>query len=225
MHEVIGTLIPLGLGVSLSPFPIIMIVLLLGSARPKANGLAFLLGWVLGITAIVVALTLLLDAVDASGSAEPDVVAGVLRMALGAGLLFLAGRKFAKRIKQSDAGPLPRWMASAETMAPKRSLLTGLGLSGANPKNLMITAAAGVPIGAASLSTAEELWAMLTFLAVCSMTVAIPVAGYLVAPEKMAAPLDALMGWLRINHSIMTGLLLLVFGFILIGNGIGSFQS
>ena len=222
MYEVIGTLIPLGLGVSLSPFPIIMIVLLLGSARPKANGLAFLLGWVLGIAAIVAALTLFLDAVDASGGGDPDIVAGILRIALGAGLLFLAGRKFAKRIRASDAGPLPRWMASAETMAPARSLVMGLGLSGANPKNLMITAAAGVSIGAASLSTAQEVWAMLAFLAVCSMTVAIPVAGFLLAPAKMAAPLGVLMGWLRINHSVMTGLLLLVFGFILIGNGIGS---
>ncbi|WP_279325127.1 hypothetical protein [Arthrobacter glacialis] len=41
----------------------------------------------------------------------------------------------------------------------------------------------------------------------------------------MAVPLASLRGWLRTNHSVMTGLLLLVFGFILIGNGIGSFQA
>ncbi|MHA7268972.1 GAP family protein [Arthrobacter sp. HLT1-20] len=225
MYEVIGTLIPLGLGISLSPFPIIMIVLLLGSTHPKANGLAFLLGWVAGIAVIVAALTLLLDTVESSGNGDPNAVAGILRLALGAGLLFLAGRKFAKRIKQSGAGSLPRWMASAETMAPSRSLLTGLALSAANPKNLMITAAAGVTIGAASLSVTQELWAMAAFLVVCSVTVVLPVTGYLVAPEKMAVPLASLMGWLRTNHSIMTGLLLLVFGFILIGNGIGSFQA
>ncbi|POH57017.1 hypothetical protein CVS28_18275 [Arthrobacter glacialis] len=202
-----------------------MIVLLLGSSRPKANGLAFLPGWVAGIAVIVAALTLLLDTVEASGSGDPNALAGILCLALGAGLLLLAGRKFAKRIKQSTAGSLPRWMASAETMAPSRSLVTGLALSAANPENPMITAAAGVTIGAASLSVSEELWAMAAFLVVCSVTVAIPVAGYLVAPVNMAVPLASLMGWLRTNHSVMTGLLLLVFGFILIGNGIGSFQA
>lgn len=223
MNEVIGTLIPLGLAVALSPFPIIMIVVLLGSARPAAKGLAFLLGWVVGITAVVAILTFALDALEASGDSEPNAVAGILRIVLGAGLLFLAVRKFVGRIRTPDGGPLPAWMASAETMSPVRSIVMGLTLSGANPKNFMLAAGAGVSIGAAALTPAAEVWAAVAFLFVASLTVLVPVAGYLVAPRKMAVPLAALMGWLRINHSVMTGLLLLVFGFILIGNGIGSF--
>ncbi|MGA7206362.1 MAG: GAP family protein [Specibacter sp.] len=223
MNEVIGTLVPLGLAVALSPFPVIMIVLLLGSARPVSKGLAFLLGWAAGITAVVVVLTLALDSLEGSGGSEPNTVAGILRILLGAGLLFLAGRKFVRRIQTPDGGPLPAWMASAETMSPTRSLLMGLMLSGANPKNFMIAAGAGVTVGAAALTPAEEIWAALAFLLVASLTVLVPVTGYLLAPRKMAVPLAALMGWLRINHSVMTGLLLLVFGFVLIGNGIGSF--
>ncbi len=222
MNDVIGSVLPLSMGVALSPFPIIMIVLLLGSARPRANGLAFLGGWVAGLAAIVALLTFALDAVDDSG-AEPGPVAGILRIALGAFLLAMAVRKFAKRFGKSDAGPLPGWMASASSYSPGRSAVMGLALSGANPKNLAITAAAGVAIGAAELNLGAELWAMAAYIVLASLTVLLPVASYLIAPTKMGVPLKAVMEWLQVNHSIMTGLLLVVFGFLLVGNGIGSF--
>lgn len=222
MNEVIGTILPLSMGVALSPFPIIMIVLLLGSARPKANGLAFLATWVVGLAAIVAILTFAMDALDSAGS-DPGPIAGILRIVLGAGLLFLAARKFIKRFGPSDAGPLPRWMASAGSYSPGRSALMGLALSAANPKNIGLTAAAGATIGAADLALTAELWAMAAYLLLASLTVIIPVTAYLIAPQKVAVPLRAIMEWLQTNHSVMTGMLLVVFGFILVGNGIGSF--
>lgn len=222
MNEVIGSILPLSMGVALSPLPIIMIMLLLGSARPRTNGLAFLGGWIAGLAVIVTVLTFALDAVDDSGTA-PGPVAGILRIAFGSFLLFLAARKFAKRLGKSDAGPLPTWMAAASSYSPRRSAVMGLALSGANPKIIAITAAAGVSIGAAELNLGAELWAVAAYLLIASLTVLLPVASYLLAPEKMDAPLRAIMEWLKTNHSIMTGLLLVVFGFIVVGNGIGSF--
>lgn len=222
MNDVIGSILPLSLGVALSPFPVIMIVLLLGSARPRANGLAFLGGWVAGLAVIVAVLTFALDLLDGTGS-EPGPVAGVLRIILGVFLLVMAARKFTKRFVKNDAGPLPRWMASASSYSPGRSAVMGLTLSAANPKNFAITAAAGVAIGAAALEPGAEFWAMLAYIVLASLTVLVPVTAYLFAPRKVAVPLRAVMEWLQVNHSVMTGLLLVVFGFILIGNGIGSF--
>lgn len=107
MNEVIGTLIPLALGVALNPFPIILVVLLLGSAQPAANGLAFLTGWVVGLSAVVAVLTLVMNAFESPDGGEPSTITGIVQLLLGAGLLFLAGRKFTKRMRTSDAGPLP----------------------------------------------------------------------------------------------------------------------
>ncbi|ALE06881.1 hypothetical protein AL755_17800 [Arthrobacter sp. ERGS1:01] len=223
MNNVIGGLLPLGLAVGLSPFPIIMVVLLLGSARPKGNGLAFLAGWVAGLLAVVGVLTLSLDAVADAGDGSPSVAVGILRLLLGVALLVMAGRKFAKRFGPPDAGGLPRWMAAAGGYSPGRSLVMGLTLSAANPKNLALTAAAGITIGAAPLNHSQEVWAAAAFLLIASLTVLLPVTGYLVAPRRADVPLQAVMAWLRVNHSIMTGLLLVVFGFVLIGNGIAGF--
>ena len=223
MYQVVGTLLPLGLAISLSPFPIIMIVLLLGSKQPRANGLAFLLAWVLGISAVLAVLTLAMDWVESSTADSSGAIAGVVRIVLGGGLLFLAARKAAKRFGGKGENALPGWMASAESMVPGRSFVMGLLLSAANPKNLMLSAAAGVTIGAAELAGWSEFWAGVFFVAIASASVIIPVACYVVAPRAMAKPLDAVKAWMSANHDVMTGLLLLVFGFVLIGNGIGSF--
>ena len=45
----LGTLVPLGLVIALSPITVIPAVLVLQAPRPRPTGLAFLGGWVLGL--------------------------------------------------------------------------------------------------------------------------------------------------------------------------------
>lgn len=49
MGEAIGQALSLGAGVALSPVPIVAVVLMLATPRARANGLAFLAGWLLGL--------------------------------------------------------------------------------------------------------------------------------------------------------------------------------
>ncbi|MBM2823822.1 MAG: hypothetical protein HW413_2568, partial [Thermoleophilia bacterium] len=64
MGQAIGDILPLAIGVAISPVPIIAVVLMLGTPQARANGPAFAAGWVAGLT-IVGAIVLLL----ASGNA------------------------------------------------------------------------------------------------------------------------------------------------------------
>jgi len=59
MNGVIGEILPLALGVAISPVPIIAAILMLLSPKAKSTSVGFLLGWVLGIVAAVVVFTLL----------------------------------------------------------------------------------------------------------------------------------------------------------------------
>jgi hypothetical protein len=59
--EAIGQVLSLGAGVALSPVPIIAVVLMLGTPRARANGPAFVLGWVIGLAVVG---TIVLDADD-----------------------------------------------------------------------------------------------------------------------------------------------------------------
>jgi threonine/homoserine/homoserine lactone efflux protein len=50
--QAIGQALPFGVGVALSPVPIIAVVLMLSTPKGRVNGLAFLLGWVVGIAVL-----------------------------------------------------------------------------------------------------------------------------------------------------------------------------
>ncbi|HMJ37458.1 MAG TPA: GAP family protein [Baekduia sp.] len=50
--DAVGQVLSFGVGVSLSPVPIIGVVLMLGTPRARANGPAFIAGWVLGLAAV-----------------------------------------------------------------------------------------------------------------------------------------------------------------------------
>jgi hypothetical protein len=52
MGGAIGDILPLAIGVAISPVPIIAVILMLFSKKAKGNSLAFLVGWVLGLAIV-----------------------------------------------------------------------------------------------------------------------------------------------------------------------------
>lgn len=102
-------------------------------------------------------------------------------------------------------------------------MATGLLLGGANPKNLAISAGAAITIGTSYLNPAEVVWAIAIFTVIASSTVIVPVVAFAFAAHRLDTPLRSLEEWLLRNNTVMMGTLMLIFGFVLIGNGIGSF--
>ncbi|HET6673526.1 MAG TPA: GAP family protein, partial [Agromyces sp.] len=54
MGSVIGDILPLALGIAISPIPIIAAILMLLSPKAKGTSVGFMLGWVLGIVIAVI---------------------------------------------------------------------------------------------------------------------------------------------------------------------------
>lgn len=71
MAEAIGAVLPLGIGVALSPIPIIAMVLMLATPRGRANGSAFVVGWVLGLAAAGTVVLLVSGGAGASDRGSP----------------------------------------------------------------------------------------------------------------------------------------------------------
>ena len=61
----------------------------------------------------------------------------------------------------------------------------------------------------------------MVFVVIASSTVAVPVLGYLLARDRMAAPLDRLRDWLTANNAAVMSVLLLVLGTAILGKGLG----
>ena len=73
----IGEILPLALGIAVSPIPIIAAILMLLSPRAKGTSVGFLLGWVVGIVVAVTVFTLLAAELPASDDDASNPTGGL----------------------------------------------------------------------------------------------------------------------------------------------------
>ncbi|WP_350348490.1 GAP family protein [Agromyces sp. G08B096] len=223
MGSVIGDILPLALGITISPVPIIAAILMLLSPKAKGTSVGFLLGWVLGIVVAVVLFTLLASIIPEQDPDASKPIAGTIKIVLGLLLLLLALKQWRGRPKAGEEPAMPKWMGAIDQMTAVRGLLLGFALSAVNPKNLLMAVAAGVAIGTGGLDAGAATLAIVVFTVVAAASVAVPVIAYLVASDRMSRPLESLRGWLVHNNATVMAVLLLVIGVVVIGKGIGSF--
>lgn len=220
MGEVIGEILPVALGVAISPVPIIAVILLLLAPRARAASLAFAAGWVLGVLAVVTAVALLVDPAAGDDDGAAPTWVSVLKIVLGAAAMVLGVLQWRGRPRAGQEPALPSWMAAIDTVTPGRALGLGLVLAAANPKNLTLGLSGGVAIGAGGLPAGETALAIAVFVVVGSSSVALPVVGYLVARERVQGTLDELRQWLTVHNAAVMSVLLLVIGTAILGKGV-----
>lgn len=223
MGAVIGDILPLALGIAISPIPIIAAILMLLSPKARVTSVGFLLGWIIGIVVAVVVFTLVSSVLPEEDPTASKPIEGVIKLALGALLLLLAIKQWRGRPQGDQTPVLPKWMQAIDKITFPMALGLGFLLSAVNPKNLIMAAGGGVAIGSASLDTGSIVIVVVIFTLLAACTVAIPVIAYLFAADRLRAPLDALRGWLEKENAVIMAVLLLVIGVVMIGKGIGSF--
>lgn len=223
MVPVIGEILPLALGVAISPIPIIAAILMLLSPKARVTSVGFLIGWVLGIVVAVTVFSLLSSVLPDSDADSSKPIQATIQLLLGIGLLVLAIGQWRKRPKAGAEPALPKWMQAIDKVSFPLALGLGFLLSAVNPKNLLMAAAAGVDIGDAALSVGETIGVIAVYTLIAASTVLVPVVGYLIAAEKLRAPLDALRVWLARENAAIMAVVLLVMGVTLIGKGIAGF--
>lgn len=222
MGNVIGQILPLAVGVALSPVPIAAVILMLFTPRARGNGSAFALGWLLGIAVVMTILLVVSGAGDVatSDAGGPSTTVGWMKVALGAVLIVLAVRRWRNRPRGDDTPEPPRWMKDLDTFTPVKSLLLGALLSGVNPKNLALILAATATIAAGGLSGSEEAVVTVIFIVLASITVVTPVVAFLVMGERASTALRSAQEWMMTNNNTVMAVILVVFGVKLLGDGI-----
>jgi hypothetical protein len=223
MGSVIGEILPLAVGIAISPIPIIAVILMLLSPRAKGASVGFMIGWVAGIVVAIVVFTLLSSVIPQRSSGGLSA-GGVIKIIFGVLLLFLASRQWRGRPAKGEQATMPKWMSAIDSMTAAKALGLGFMLAAVNPKNLLMAAAAGLIVGGAGLGFGQGLaLVIIIFVLLAACTVVIPVIGYLIASARLAGPLDRLRGWLVENNSTIMAVLLLVIGLAVIGKGVASF--
>jgi hypothetical protein len=216
----IAEVLTFAVGVAVSPVPIIAVILMLFSARAKVNGPMFLLGWVTALAVVGFAVYFLSDAGDpATDSGASETIAWGTAV-LGALLLVLAARNWRHRPAPGDQADMPKWMGGIDALAPGKALVLGLLLAGVNPKNLILTVGAATALARLGLDTEDAIVSMSVFVALASVTIAVPVVYYLVGGDRARAALDELKAWLTAHNEAVMAVLFLVLGVKLIAEAI-----
>ena len=221
MQQVIGELLPLALGIAISPIPIIAIILMLITPKARSNGLAFLLGWMAGILIVGGIALVVADVAGLStGSEAASQSQAVIKLVLGLLLLAVAAKQWRSRPKPGEEASLPKWMQTLDTFTPVKSFGVAALLSGPNPKNLALNLAAMSIVATAGLSTANQVVALLVVVVIGSLTIIAPLVVYFAGGEKSAEILGGWKSWLSENNAATMAVLLLVLGVALVGQGI-----
>jgi hypothetical protein len=213
---VLTELIPLALVVALSPLSIIPAVLVLHAPRPKPTGLAFLVGWVLGL-AVLTQIFVEVSSLLGGGLDKPPGWASYVRIVAGAALIAFGAYKWLTR-KRSDHSP--KWMSSFATITAPRAFLTATILVVVNPKVLFMCAAAGLAIGTEGLGRTGAALGVVYYVAIAAASVALPILAYAVSGDRLDRPLARLRDWMEAQHATLVAAILVVLGVLVLYKGI-----
>jgi threonine/homoserine/homoserine lactone efflux protein len=225
MGEAIGQVLSFGVGVALSPVPIIAVVLMLATPKGRVNGPAFLAGWIVGIAALGTIVLLVSSGASASNGGTPATWVSILKIVLGALLVLLAIHQWRGR-PRGDARPeLPAWMRTIDTFTPVRSAGMAALLSAVNPKNLLLVVGAAAAIAQTGSGPVDQAVALVVFTVIATLGVGAPVAIYFLAGDRATRMLGELHDRMTRENATIMAVICLVIGAKLIGDAISALAS
>jgi threonine/homoserine/homoserine lactone efflux protein len=225
MGQAIGQVLSFGVGVALSPVPIIAVVLMLATPKGRTNGLAFLAGWIVGIAALGAIVLLIAGGASASKHGAPATWVSIVKIVLGVLLLLLAAKQWRGR-PRGDAQPeLPGWMKTVDTFTPVRSAGIAVVLAAVNPKNLLLVVGGAMAIAQTGASTGSQAVALIVLIAIATLGVGTPVAISFLMGRRATKILADLHDWMARENTTIMAVICLIIGAKLIGDAISALAS
>lgn len=220
LSEAVVQMLAFGLGVTINPFVVIAMVLLLSapSGRPKA--IALLAGWAL---ALLVTSSVVLMFADSSAVDSGDHAPTWMRVSMGViavALLFVAANQWRSRPRGDEQPELPAWMDRFTAFSPWKTAQTGFVLVVGNPKTLLLVAGAAVAVSEANLSSFDQLLALAVFVLVGCIGPGIPLAIQLIVPERATAVLTRMRGLLVHYANVVVAAICVVIAVALISGAL-----
>jgi hypothetical protein len=216
MVSLLGQIIPLGLLLALGPTRIMSTILLLTSARPMRNTLAFL-GGVASLYLIVGVITLVFFSQILSDLSTGTVIIDVILVVAGVFLLILAARSFF--IAPNPDAPPSAWMQRLTTLSPGQAFLFGIILA-CSIRYLLIFLSGVALIDETGIPPSQGAIALLVLIMLTLACQIFLVALYVANAKRARVQLSALMEWLNQHNRVVMTALFLVLGIIFLVKGL-----
>ncbi|MBV8944287.1 MAG: GAP family protein [Solirubrobacterales bacterium] len=225
MGQAIGQVLSFGVGVALSPVPIIAMVLMLATPKGRVNGPAFLAGWISGIAVLGTIVLLAASGASASKHGNPATWVSIVKIVLGVLLLLLAAKQWRGRPRRDQQPGLPAWMKSIDRFTPIRSAAVGVALSAINPKNLLLVVGAAAAIAQTGASTLGQAVALAVFILISTLGVGAPIAIYFLMRDRAGSILGGMHDWMARENATIMAVICLIIGAKLIGDAISALAA
>lgn len=208
-------LVPLALVVAASPLTVIPTVLMLHTTRPRPTGLAYLLGWLVGMTALTGFFVEVPELLGELHMASPRLA--WVRVVVGSALIALGIYAWVTRQTRSHE---PKWLRQFTRAGPRKGFFIAVLLTVLNPKVLVVGIAAGLSIGTSTLDRTGKGIVALTFVVMSVSSVIIPVVAYLIAGDRLEPTLTRLRAWMDKHNASIVAVVLLLIGAMVLSKGI-----
>jgi hypothetical protein len=223
--EAVGQVLPYAVGVAISPLPIIAMVLMLITPRARANGVLFVVGWIVGIAVAGAILLAVAGPADANDDGAPATWTHWLKLALGLVLLRVAATQWRSRPADGVEAPMPKWMTALDSVTPLKATGLGAFLGTINPKNLLLIVGGATAVAQLGVSTGDQVAAWIVFTVIATIGVAAPLVIYFAMGDRAAAILESIRARMAHGNAAIMAVLCLIIGVKLIGDAISGFST
>ena len=218
MADILRELLVPVVGISISPLPIVGIILILMSKKPNSNSIFYLVGWVAGnILIFMLSSILVSSAADASGQ---STAMRIIRIVLGLVLIVFAIREFRKRPKKGQEAKVPKWFEKLDDVQGIGALGIGFFMSAINPKNLLLGISAGSSIGALKLPDGEFIFSIILYVILTSIVLTVPTVMFRISKDKITGVLHSAKSWLINNNAVIMSVIFLMIGVSMISKAL-----
>ena len=205
-------LLLIGLGITLEPFPLTAFILVLSAEKGTWKGLAFILGWLACLVAVIAAVIVTTGNNPPAPQTVPSNAALAVKLAAGVVLILIAVRQ---RRRMGRPRKPPAWMARLD----KLSLLGAAGLA-AFLQPWTLVAAGAATITEAKLGTAGSYLVLILFCLLATSSFLYLGLFPTFASGKAAARLERMRTWLDSHQDQVIIAICLLLGFWLAGKSV-----
>ncbi len=217
MGQALVHVLPLALAAALSSVPISATIFILLSETRTRSGLAFLAGTALGTFAIVT-LTAVAGQALPGRPRQHEALVGKLEVVIGSAMVLLGVVTLLRR-DHARGSDRPGWLNGLGAFGALPVFGIGLALN-LRPKAVLLAAAAGLAISGARLRDAENLVLLVSYTAIGTCTVVLPVVATMLFPERMEPRLVTAKDWIAANATAVGATILILIGAFVAGVGL-----
>jgi threonine/homoserine/homoserine lactone efflux protein len=202
----------IGLAIALEPFPLTAFILVLSAEKGIWKGLAFVLGWLACLVAVIAAVLATTEGKPPKPDTSPSTAVLAVKLALGVALILFAERQ---RRRMGRPRKQPGWMARLDRLSP----WTAAGLA-AFLQPWALVAAGAATVVQAKLSTAGDYVTLVLFCLLATSSFLYLELYAVFAPAAATSRLERMRAWLDTHQDQVIVLVLLLLGCWLAGKSI-----